>query len=513
MSSINKNKYSKLIIITASFVALILGTSIFIQTYILILPALFVSAGYFSYLVIISAIRRNKNFNNNNSKNSSKNNNGLEAYIMIVGLIAIPILSCSLVAIFYSFRGGLNTQLIFSTIIAYGMTLMFLTNIFSIPLAIYDRGNERKSSAKKLQYNLMPPLTIIVPAYNEEVDLKWTLDSLVEADYSNKQIIVVDDGSTDKTYAIALEYVKKFPSERILVFRKTNGGKASAINYGLNFARGEIIVSVDADAIIERNALKEFAKQLQQQPGVSAISGDVKVLNRTDFLTNCQALEYVVAINLLRRALSFFGIVMIVPGSLGGFRKGAIVERGQYDEDILAEDFDITVKILKSGSEVRNSSSKAYTEAPTTVRDIYKQRVRWSRGVFQTLLKHKNVMNSANYGMLHKFGYPIMILTFLSIPFLDVAIIAISIIAIFQGMWMFVIMSFALYSCMQVLLAAIAIMIDREDWRIILYSPFMGIGYKQLIDFIVVKGVFDVLFRKHLKWTSASRVGLIADKR
>jgi cellulose synthase/poly-beta-1,6-N-acetylglucosamine synthase-like glycosyltransferase len=268
-------------------------------------------------------------------------------------------------------------------------------------------------------------------------------------------------------------------------------------------------VTVDADSVVARDALKIIVSYFQN-PSVAGVGGNVKVLNRVGLLTNCQALDYLVGINLWRRAFDVFGVVMVVPGALGAFSKRVLKQTGNYDKDTLTEDFDITIKALKCGKVVQASSgAMAYTEAPENLGDFYKQRIRWYRGNMQTFIKHKDIATNARYGMLRRYGYPITVLTMVMLPILGIIIGAAGIVAILQGMWMFMLFSFVLFTSLQFVLSSMALLIDEEDdWKLVLYSPLMVIGYKHLVDLIIIKGVLDVAFRKkNLKWTSAKVEG------
>ncbi len=392
---------------------------------------------------------------------------------------------------------------IYSAIVSFSLALTFMYTFLNVPLTIYH---------KRLEDSVRPPasfplITVIIPAYNEERTVVKALDALAEADYPSKEIIVVDDGSSDNTFTAASRCREKFGKDVLFsVIRKPeNGGKSSAINNGLLFAKGEIVVTVDADSIIARDALKMIVKYFQN-PSVAGVGGNIKVLNRVGLLTNCQALEYVVGINLWRRAFDIFGVVMVVPGALGAFNKKVLRQTGNYDKDTLTEDFDITIKALKCGKVVQASSgAMAYTEAPATLGDFYKQRIRWYRGNMQTFVKHKDIATNSRYGMLRKYGYPITVFTMLMLPILGILIGAAGIIALIQGMWMFMLFSFLLFTSLQFVLSSIALLIDEEeDWKVALYSPLMVVGYKHLVDLIIIKGVLDVAFRrKNLRWNSA----------
>ncbi|HKU49468.1 MAG TPA: glycosyltransferase family 2 protein [Nitrososphaera sp.] len=393
---------------------------------------------------------------------------------------------------------------VYSAVVAFSLALTFMYTFLNVPLTIYHKKLEDSIPAPES----FPLITIIVPAYNEERTIAKTLDSLAEADYPKKEIIVIDDGSADNTFAEATQYRHKFGKDVLhysVIQKPENSGKSSAINHGLLFAKGEYVVTVDADSIVSRDGLKMIVKYFQN-PSVAGVGGNVKVMNRTSLLTNCQALEYLVGINLWRRAFDIFGVVMVVPGALGAFNKKILRQAGNYDKDTLTEDFDITIKALKCGKVVQASSgAMAYTEAPATLGDLYKQRIRWYRGNMQTFVKHKDIATNSRYGMLRKYGYPVTVFTMLMLPILGVVIGIAGIIAILQGMWMFMLFSFLLFTSLQFVLSAIALLIDEkeDDWKVVLYSPLMVVGYKHLVDLIIIKGVLDVAFgRKRLGWTS-----------
>lgn len=411
------------------------------------------------------------------------------------------------------YHAALNTspEAVYSVAISFGIGMTFLFSMINLPLSIYHKIREKSIPNP----TVTPLISVIVPAYNEELLISRTIESLLESSYPSKEIIIVDDGSTDRTQSIALAYETKNAEKantgtRVIVAKKENGGKASAINYGLHFATGEIVIIVDADSIIGREALFEMIKHFSD-PTVAAVGGNVRVMNRWNLITKCQALEYITGINLLKRAFDYLGVVMIVPGALGAFRKSALVERGSYDTDTLTEDFDATLKVLKSGNTVQASfEALSYTEAPTTLKDLYKQRLRWNRGNLQTMIKHRDIMRNPRLGMLHDFGYPAVLLTMLLSPFLGMMVTGFTILALIDGMWQFVLISFLLFAGIQAAFSAIAlVMEENEDWKLLLYSPLFVIGYKQLQDYIIIKSIIDVVFKKNLKWTSVKRSGVI----
>lgn len=385
-------------------------------------------------------------------------------------------------------------------IILWGMTITYWTTLMFVPLAVYSKYKEDVVP----DLVVYPSLSVLVPAYNEEKVIARTIEGLLETEYPNKEIIVIDDGSKDKTLEIANRYKSK-----VKVLHKENGGKASALNYGIAFAKGEIIVIVDADTIVGRNALKQLVKGFDKDEKVAAVAGNIKVRNRVNWLTWTQALEYVASIEIIRRAFDFFGSITIVPGALGAYKKSALEEVGTYHKDTLVEDFDATIKVLKSGFVIQGSTtSAAYTEAPQRLHDFYEQRKRWYRGNLQVVQRHFETLFNPRHAFLYIVAFPFMIISMVVLPIAGLAVIAISILEIINGDWFFVLQMFLLIIILQTLMCALAVRIDNEDPKLILFSPFLVLGYKQLIDILLIKGILETVFKTKTKWTRAKRIGV-----
>ncbi|MEM4375040.1 MAG: glycosyltransferase family 2 protein, partial [Nitrososphaerota archaeon] len=291
----------------------------------------------------------------------------------------VPTLSLSLVVVpsitgLITLIEGFNFfQEWYKPLLLASFTITFFINLFSIPMALKTRSQDE---AVERMEPYITSVSVIIPAYNEEKWIAKTIEALLETDYPNLEIIVVDDGSTDRTYEIALQYRRR----GVVVLHKENGGKASAINYGLLYARGEIIFTVDADSLVSRNAITLMTSYFRDSR-VVGVAGNVRVVNKVNWLTGNQALEYVTQINLLRRATASLGVVQVMPGPLSAFRREVLEGLGKYDRDTVTEDFDITVKLLKSGGILQApTKALAYTEAPTRLGDFYRQRIRWYRG-------------------------------------------------------------------------------------------------------------------------------------
>jgi cellulose synthase/poly-beta-1,6-N-acetylglucosamine synthase-like glycosyltransferase len=454
------------------------------------------------YLLITSSNNNNNSNNNHNNNNKVLKKNYKRSTIgfpfIIVGFVIIPFLA-SIVII-----SELSISL-FSVVILLGLVWIFITSTFYLPLSVYQKYFSKNKNSSVFQ----PPVTIIVPAYNEETSLGRTLDSIVEVDYPNKEVIVVDDGSTDKTHMVASSYKNKFHnnSRSYSVIHKENGGKSSAINYAIRFSKNDIVIVIDADSIMSRNAIKSIVKHFDDI-NVVAVAGYIRVLNPNNLLTNCTALEVVTAFNSIGRAYGLLGAVMIIPGALGAFRKQIMIERGLYDEDTMTEDFDLTVKLLKTRGKVRfEDDSLSYTEVPNNLKDLYKQRKRWYTGNFQTLIRHTNILTNNGYGFLHTFGYPMTLLLFVR-PLWSILIHIAIVLSLLEGRYMLFIVSYFMFLALQFLISTLSIIMDgrMERLKLILYSPLMAIGYQQILDFILVKSILDVLFHRNMKWTRMKRL-------
>lgn len=424
-----------------------------------------------------------------------------------IGRVAfwIPVVSLSCLFFFLpvAFAAALHfwgELSIFSWILLLSLTLVLYLNFLTLPLVIYHKLREARRPAA---YTHLPSVSVLIPAFNEEKVLARTIETVIEASYPGKEVIVIDDGSADRTYQIA----QGFSGRGVKIIHRPNGGKASALNHGLLFARGEIIIIVDADSQVCKSTFLELVQPFKD-PEVAAVAGNIKVLNRDNWLTRCQALEYIASINIFRRAFDVFGSVTVVPGALGAYRREVLESGGLYDPDTLVEDFDVTIKALKSGKVVQASSlAVSYTEAPRTVTELVKQRQRWYRGNFQALWKHHDAALNARYGFLQKLSFPFMILSMTFLPLAGLFNIAAIVLAIAAGDGLMLLTSFLFFCVLQFLISLQALQLDNEDWKLALYAPLFIVGYKHLCDFFIVKSLVDVLFRRKLKWASVRRLG------
>lgn len=238
----------------------------------------------------------------------------------------------------------------------------------------------------------LPPVSVIVPAYNEEKVLDEAIEALLDLDYPSYEIIIVDDGSTDSTVEVARKWEGSHGNVSVRVLCKGNGGKATALNAGIAQANHSFILCMDADSWIEPQSLRAIMPHFDDL-SIGAVAGNVKVVNRGPLLARLQALEYIEGLNMPRRAQGFIGAVNIVPGPVGVFRLEAIEEVGGYDADTFAEDADLTLKLITAGWRiVYEDSAITWTQGPTNVLDLIQQRYRWTRGILQAIRKRKGIL-------------------------------------------------------------------------------------------------------------------------
>jgi cellulose synthase/poly-beta-1,6-N-acetylglucosamine synthase-like glycosyltransferase/spore germination protein YaaH/peptidoglycan/xylan/chitin deacetylase (PgdA/CDA1 family) len=293
-------------------------------------------------------------------------------------------------------------------------------------LAIYDRfrGN-RRDRLPAVEFN--PPVAVLIPAYNEEKVIERTVRAALMSHYPNFRVIVIDDGSSDKTYEVAMAAFRhEIATGRVVVLTKPNSGKAEALNYALKFVTEEIFIGIDADTVIAREAVTRLVPHFLDSR-IGAVAGNAKVGNRVNLWTRWQALEYITSQNFERRALNALGAVSVVPGAIGAWRTAAVREAGGYHVDTVAEDGDLTMALLENGYQViYEDRAIAWTEAPINANGLMRQRFRWSFGIMQAVYKHRGAVGRK--GTLGWAALPniviFQILLPLVSPFIDIMFVA-----------------------------------------------------------------------------------------
>ena len=297
-----------------------------------------------------------------------------------------------------------------------GDLLMTGRLIFIGTAAVYDRVREKILGQPAVVASYKPKVAVLIPAYNEEKVIERTVRAALNSDYPNLRVIVIDDGSKDRTLEVAhAAFAEEEARGTVLILGKPNSGKASALNYGIeHIGDAELFVGIDADTIIAPDAISRLVPHFIN-PKVGAMAGNAKVGNRVNLWTRWQALEYITSQNFERRALDVLGAVSVVPGAIGAWRVSAVREAGGYHIDTVAEDADLTMALLRRGYRVEyEDMALAFTEAPTNANGLMRQRFRWSFGILQAVYKHRGVF--ARKGVLGWVALPNIVIFQILLP-------------------------------------------------------------------------------------------------
>jgi biofilm PGA synthesis N-glycosyltransferase PgaC len=236
-----------------------------------------------------------------------------------------------------------------------------------------------------------PFFSVLVPCHNEEAHITETVNQLLEMDYPDFEIIVIDDGSTDQTKNVINNLCKEHPSVRG-VYLQENQGKAAALSIGASVAIGHLFLTIDADALVDSQALKWMAWHFEKFPRVGAVTGNPRIINRTSLLAKIQTGEYSTIIGLIKRTQRIVGKVLTVSGVIAAFRKQALFSVGFWDTNMVTEDIDITWKLEKHFWDIRyEPKAICWIYVPETIMGLWRQRFRWSQGGVEVLKKHRDI--------------------------------------------------------------------------------------------------------------------------
>ncbi|MEV6815332.1 glycosyltransferase, partial [Micromonospora sp. NPDC051296] len=348
------------------------------------------------------------------------------------------------------------------------------------------------------------PVSIIVPAYNEQAGIVAAVRSLAAGDHRAIEVIVVDDGSTDGT----ADLVEALGLPNVRVIRKPNGGKPSALNTGIAHARNEIIIMVDGDTVFERDAVRRLVQPFAD-PSVGAVAGNVKVANRTGLLGRWQHIEYVIGFNLDRRLYETLGCMPTVPGAISAFRRRALLTAGGISHDTLAEDTDITMAVLRAGWRVvYEEQARAWTEVPSSVAQLWRQRYRWSYGTMQAMWKHRRaIFDRGPSGRFGRFGLPLLALFGVVLPLLGPILDLMAVYGLFFLGATETALAWLAMLGVQAVTALVAFRLDRERLRPLWTLPLQQFAYRQLMYLVLVRSTVTALTGTRLGWRKLKRAG------
>jgi cellulose synthase/poly-beta-1,6-N-acetylglucosamine synthase-like glycosyltransferase len=426
----------------------------------------------------------------------------------LLSLILILIIIYTLPLTILSYNSLIEYAIIDALVI---FLFILLVRYFTILILAYLYLNQYTFKPAK---EFFPFVSIIVPVYNEEKVVADSVKSLLDLNYSNYEIIIVNDGSTDKTREVAEQLVGyqegRYSDIKISLIDKPNGGKSKALNAGIRYSKAEFVLCMDGDSQLSPDSLRLAVRHFFNSE-IGAVAGNVKVMNRGKFFTDLQALEYIEGLNMTRSAQSFVSLVNIIPGPIGLFRKKAVEGAGYYSSDTFAEDADLTLKILAGGWKIYyEPNSVSYTEAPVKLQQLMKQRYRWTRGILQSIRKHKKLMlnPTINFGdtlILWTMFYEALIWPTMNIA----ANLFFMIAALVFGFTSLIFFWWAGLALLDLITALYCVAVEKEEFRLIWYAIIYRMFFILVIDICKAMSTIEEFLGIRMSWGKLERVGTV----
>ena len=406
-----------------------------------------------------------------------------------------------------------------------------------------------------------PTVSVLAPAYNEEVTVVGSVRSLLNLHYSRLEVVVINDGSKDKTIEVLVKEFDLVPVEptyaksietaeirglyrcphypNLVVVDKANGGKADALNMGLQIASGELICAMDADTLVEADALTKMVRPFLKDGNVVCAGGTLRVLNACEVrsgrvsvvrtprqpVEGFQAVEYVRAFLFGRLGLNRMGGNLIISGAFGLFRRDAVVRAGGYAHDSVGEDMELVVRLRRLGVENNGPSQAvfipdpvAWTEVPSTMGILTRQRDRWQRGLSDVLWRHRGMALRPRFGGMGFFVYPYYVLIELLSPLVEATGL---VLLVWELGWgdlntPFMILFFLCAYGYGALLSLFAMMLDevifgrysgvKERVLLMVWALLENVGYRQWLVWARLKGLIK-FFTGDTSWGKMERKG------
>jgi biofilm PGA synthesis N-glycosyltransferase PgaC len=399
------------------------------------------------------------------------------------------------------------------------------------PLALIAELRPRRKSVFE---SPSPLVSIIVPAYNEDKVIAHCIESILASDYRDFEIILVDDGSKDRTLEIMRQYADP---ARVQVLAKPNGGKAAALNAGYSLSKGEIIFFVDADGIFLHNTIQEMLSGFISEK-VGAVCGNDSPVNLDRLQTRLQSLQCHVGTGLVRRALSELNCLPIVSGNIGAFRRSALEQtdpagaepfyqgleqvwekrqNGPFRQGFIGEDLELTWRIHRAGYQVKFAPRAiVMAEVPSTISGLWKQRVRWARGLLQTIHLHRDMFFKPKYGPLGLY-LPINFFNMVIVPILQLLILFLILVFALAGynpIGLNIVNLVLWVGLIGALLTTIfAIILDHawKDLKYIYVLP-LWVPYSIMMDLVTVWAIILELRGTEAQWNKLGRTGVVSRK-
>ena len=396
-----------------------------------------------------------------------------------------------------------------SNLAGMAMTLIFIAGIILVSgraiivglLALVEKIRQREPDHPDYH----PLVSVVIPAHNEQMAIEATVRNALASEYSHIEVVVVDDGSTDRTAEIL---DSRFAADaRVRIHHQVNRGKPAALNQALAMCTGEVIVTIDADTLVDPAAIGRLVRHFVD-PGTGAVAGNIKVGNRTRWITRWQALEYITSQNMEKRAFDLLNCITVVPGALGAWRAEAVRAAGGFVADTLAEDADLTISLRRRGWRISyDEEAEAYTEAPESPGALIRQRFRWTYGTLQSVWKHRDTLFRPRYGSLGWIALPNIFLFQILLPLVSPVIdlmflgtvlmwaVAQLPLSRFGQVWtgddvQRSLIFLALFLLIDLATCVVAFALERdEDWSLLLPIIVQRFYYRQLMYIVIFRAV------------------------
>lgn len=378
--------------------------------------------------------------------------------------------------------------------------------------------------------NETPLISILVPAYNESVGIVDSINSLLDQDYDNYEVIIIDDGSSDDTYEKALKYFGD--EKRVRIYTKENDGKGMALNFGATKASGSYFMCIDADTILEPHAIRTMIGK--KKPGVDAVAAMVGINNEytmnngspveafipKKISTRMQWMEYCRSYVAFRCSMKDQNVITVISGACGLISREIFDKTGGYKKEQLGEDMELTLNIHTNGGKVQFlSETLAWTEAPSNVKDLGKQRVRWFRGALQAFIAHPNLMFSKKNITFSWLLLPYIWLSDVLGVWVEIAAwITLAYIVVtdqfidwhgFFIIWILIMLGHYLNTILIMLFVKYRLEVKYKNInRALFMAIFEGATYHFLYLYWLIKAHLQQIFGASKKWNKLERVGL-----
>jgi len=430
---------------------------------------------------------------------------GILASLFVVEVMVVA----TIVFILWALRAPPAVQTVLVRVVLVSL-LIFLAILFIRYFALLwfaYLGHAERNVLGDQRAKELPPISVIVPAYNEAKVIEEALASLAGVDYPDLEVVVVDDGSLDETLALASRWEGRHGSADFRIVTKRNGGKATALNTGIAVSKYPFVFCMDADSRLEPQTLRKAVQQFND-PSVGAIAGNVKVRNRGSIITKLQALEYIEGLNLPRRAQGFMAAVNIVPGPVGLFRREALEEVGGYDTDTFAEDADLTLKLVAAGWKVvYEDAAIAWTEAPENWLDLVQQRYRWTRGILQALRKRKGLFfkpfpDFPLWLSALEMGFEAVLWPILNVY----AHLFFALVALLFGAGELLLYWWVLLTLLDLVAAFVTVSMEEESLALVPFALIYRFFFILFLDVVKTFAALEEMFRLGMTWEKLRRI-------